>query len=413
MTFPALDRIEALARNLDGWQRQLADRMAELEQTSAEGVSDSGLVRVTAAADGKIVSTELNARAMRLDSYSLAEEFTAAANRAQEAAAARVRELVGEVIGDPGAGRAGPPTTRNADDGRRESGTVRRGDHPTADGRRAGARGGPGASGRRADPGAALAAVGPTRQPGGPGFLGVLLNVLSPNITFGRADNAVDWLFFGVGGRGAPDSQASVLHHALTMAAKGPGLRHLVLGVTDQRLLLGATAPVGLLSSSAADERAQADIELLGVRPANHSRRPVRQVPVELEAAAARLRRRLVAVVPRAAGRLRPPAAGGRGRPVSRLTRRRAGGQRRGVHHREPGHGSGQHHVQPVQSAGLGGDDLGRFDDDDVVVLQALDQVAGTTVTRAAESMSSAVAASRPAAAERRAHPGRPRRRPR
>ena len=45
MTFPALDRIEALARNLDGWQRQLADRMAELEQTSAEGVSDSGLVR--------------------------------------------------------------------------------------------------------------------------------------------------------------------------------------------------------------------------------------------------------------------------------------------------------------------------------------------------------------------------------
>jgi hypothetical protein len=41
---------------------------------------------------------------MRLDSYSLAEEFTAAANRAQEAAAARVRELVGEVIGDPGAG---------------------------------------------------------------------------------------------------------------------------------------------------------------------------------------------------------------------------------------------------------------------------------------------------------------------
>ena len=44
---------------------------------------------------------------------------------------------------------------------------------------------------------------------GGPGSLGVLLNVLSPNITFGRADDGVDWLFFGVGGRGVPDSQAS------------------------------------------------------------------------------------------------------------------------------------------------------------------------------------------------------------
>ncbi|MET8089710.1 hypothetical protein [Micromonospora sp. NPDC005220] len=102
---------------------------------------------------------------------------------------------------------------------------------------------------------------------GGPSVLSVLLNVLSPNITFGRADNAVDWLVFGVGGRGAPDSQASVLHRALTAATTGSGIRYLVLGVTDQRLLLGATAPVGLLSSSTADERAQADIELLGSVP--------------------------------------------------------------------------------------------------------------------------------------------------
>ncbi|MDG4778630.1 YbaB/EbfC family nucleoid-associated protein [Micromonospora sp. WMMD961] len=107
MTFPGLDRIEALARNLDSWQRELAGRMTELEDSSAEGVSDSGLVRVTAAADGTIVSTEVNARAMRLDSYTLAEEFTAAAKRAQEAAAARVRELVGEVMADaPGSGRS-------------------------------------------------------------------------------------------------------------------------------------------------------------------------------------------------------------------------------------------------------------------------------------------------------------------
>lgn len=102
---------------------------------------------------------------------------------------------------------------------------------------------------------------------GGPGFLGALLNVLSPNITFGRADDFVDWLFFGVGGRGEPGSEASSLHHALTVAAKGSGVRDILLAVTDQRLLLGATAPVGLLSSAATDEQAQTDIELLGSVP--------------------------------------------------------------------------------------------------------------------------------------------------
>ncbi|WP_406074301.1 YbaB/EbfC family nucleoid-associated protein [Micromonospora sp. NBC_01638] len=116
MTFPGLDRIEALARNLDGWQRELAGKMAELEDSSAEGVSDSGLVRVTAAADGTIVSTDVNARAMRFDSYTLAEEFTAAAKRAQEAAAARVRELVGEVIADAPGGSRPTGDSRTADD---------------------------------------------------------------------------------------------------------------------------------------------------------------------------------------------------------------------------------------------------------------------------------------------------------
>ncbi|MFF5176709.1 hypothetical protein ACFY2Q_01590 [Micromonospora sp. NPDC000316] len=45
------------------------------------------------AAAGTIVSTDLDERAMRFDSYTVAEEFTtAAAGRAQEAAAARVRD---------------------------------------------------------------------------------------------------------------------------------------------------------------------------------------------------------------------------------------------------------------------------------------------------------------------------------
>lgn len=103
----------------------------------------------------------------------------------------------------------------------------------------------------------------PRSDGGGPGFLGVLLNLISPNITFGRADTFAEWLFFGVGGRGAPGSEASLLHHQLAAGTKGSGVRYLVLAVTDQRLLLGATGRTGLTSSQEEDERAMADIELL------------------------------------------------------------------------------------------------------------------------------------------------------
>lgn len=99
MTFPALDRIEALSRNLQAWQQDLAGRLSELEETSAAGTAADGLVSVTAAPDGKIISVELNPRVMRLDSVTLAEELVLAANRAQAAAAARVRDLVHEVVG--------------------------------------------------------------------------------------------------------------------------------------------------------------------------------------------------------------------------------------------------------------------------------------------------------------------------
>lgn len=102
MTFPALDRIAALSQNLETWQRTIDGKLAELQETSAEGEGANGLIRVTAAPDGKILSTTLDPRALRLDSYTLAEEFTAAATMAQEAAAARVREMITDVVGRPG-----------------------------------------------------------------------------------------------------------------------------------------------------------------------------------------------------------------------------------------------------------------------------------------------------------------------
>jgi DNA-binding protein YbaB len=117
MSFPALERIEALTRNLDAWQRDLAARVGDLADSTAQGESDSGLVQVTAAADGKILAVHLNPRAMRLDSQTLGEEVTAAANRAQDAAAARVRELVAEVIGTEHAPATGAPAEAGYDGG--------------------------------------------------------------------------------------------------------------------------------------------------------------------------------------------------------------------------------------------------------------------------------------------------------
>ena len=98
--FPALDRIAALSRNLESWQQQVDGRLAALEETDADGEGAGGLVRVTAAPNGRIVGVTLDPRAMRLDSFTLAEELTAAAKQAQDAAEARVREALGDMFDD-------------------------------------------------------------------------------------------------------------------------------------------------------------------------------------------------------------------------------------------------------------------------------------------------------------------------
>ncbi|MER7455570.1 hypothetical protein [Micromonospora sp. NPDC126480] len=101
----------------------------------------------------------------------------------------------------------------------------------------------------------------PPADGGGPGFLGVVLNVLGPIITFGRLDDAVTRLFFGVSGRGGPGSAASLLRHALTVG-KVTDLRESVLAVTDKRLLLATTGRMTLTSGAAADDRARSDLEV-------------------------------------------------------------------------------------------------------------------------------------------------------
>ncbi|WP_229398771.1 hypothetical protein [Micromonospora okii] len=81
---------------------------------------------------------------------------------------------------------------------------------------------------------------------GGPGVVGVLLNVLSPLVVFSAGDRLVDRVLYGVAGRGEPGSAASRLALADRRAAAPPGLRERVLAATDRRLLLCLTGPVSL-----------------------------------------------------------------------------------------------------------------------------------------------------------------------
>ena len=101
---------------LEGLLRQAQEqrRLAELQRQRAElrvtGESPDGLVRVTVDGDMKVGGIELNARAMRLDSFSLAEAMQAAIDAAYAAFEERQREMLGEMLGDS-------ETVRRAQDG--------------------------------------------------------------------------------------------------------------------------------------------------------------------------------------------------------------------------------------------------------------------------------------------------------
>ncbi|MEU8022142.1 YbaB/EbfC family nucleoid-associated protein [Micromonospora haikouensis] len=89
-------------------------RLAELQRRRAElrvpGESPDGLVRVTVDGEMKIGDIEINARAMRLDSFSLAESLQAAIDAAYAAYGEHQQELLTEMLG-------GSELVRKAQDG--------------------------------------------------------------------------------------------------------------------------------------------------------------------------------------------------------------------------------------------------------------------------------------------------------
>ncbi|MEU4788951.1 YbaB/EbfC family nucleoid-associated protein [Micromonospora tulbaghiae] len=92
--------MEGLLRQAQEQQRRLADLQRQRAELRVTGGSPDGLVRVTVDGDMKVGDIELNARAMRLDSFSLAEAMQAAIDAAYAAFEERQREMLSEMLGD-------------------------------------------------------------------------------------------------------------------------------------------------------------------------------------------------------------------------------------------------------------------------------------------------------------------------
>ncbi|MEU7171836.1 MULTISPECIES: YbaB/EbfC family nucleoid-associated protein [Micromonospora] len=92
--------MEGLLRQAQEQQRRLADLQRQRAELRVTGESPDGLVRVTVDGDMKVGDIELDARAMRLDSFSLAEAMQAAIDAAYAAFEERQREMLSEMLGD-------------------------------------------------------------------------------------------------------------------------------------------------------------------------------------------------------------------------------------------------------------------------------------------------------------------------
>ncbi|MFJ6952307.1 YbaB/EbfC family nucleoid-associated protein [Micromonospora aurantiaca (nom. illeg.)] len=92
--------MEGLLRQAQEQQRRLADLQRQRAELRVSGESPDGLVRVTVDGGMKVGGIELNARAMRLDSFSLSEAMQAAIDAAYAAFEERQREMLSEMLGD-------------------------------------------------------------------------------------------------------------------------------------------------------------------------------------------------------------------------------------------------------------------------------------------------------------------------
>ncbi|XVQ10762.1 YbaB/EbfC family nucleoid-associated protein [Spirillospora sp. CA-255316] len=98
---PANFRIEDLERvvsQADELMKRLSESGDEMADMVGEGESKDGLLRATVDSGGRLKSIEINPRAMRQDSESLAEGLTQAIQAAQDDALSRSEGMVTELL---------------------------------------------------------------------------------------------------------------------------------------------------------------------------------------------------------------------------------------------------------------------------------------------------------------------------
>jgi DNA-binding YbaB/EbfC family protein len=91
--------MENLLRQAQEQQRRLAEFQQQRAELRVTGESPDGLVQVTVDGDMKVGDIQLNPRAMRLDSFTLAESLQAAIDAAYATFAERQQELTAEMLG--------------------------------------------------------------------------------------------------------------------------------------------------------------------------------------------------------------------------------------------------------------------------------------------------------------------------
>ncbi|MGC4804365.1 YbaB/EbfC family nucleoid-associated protein [Micromonospora sp. DT233] len=99
MSDPNVADLERILRDSEQRMQQLSEVETLLAEVTSRHATEDGMVAVELGADGTLRELEINPRAMRLDSYTLAELITEAFNGAQQGLQEAVSRAMSDTLG--------------------------------------------------------------------------------------------------------------------------------------------------------------------------------------------------------------------------------------------------------------------------------------------------------------------------
>ncbi|MFI6821771.1 YbaB/EbfC family nucleoid-associated protein [Micromonospora sp. NPDC050187] len=99
MNTPNVEDLERVLRDSERRMQQLSEVETMLAEVTSRYDTEDGMVSVELGADGLLRQLEINSRAMRLDSFTLAELITEAFNGAQRGVQEAVAKAMSESLG--------------------------------------------------------------------------------------------------------------------------------------------------------------------------------------------------------------------------------------------------------------------------------------------------------------------------